>query len=116
MKITSIEIYNMDMKLAYVLTISLGSTPSAQNILIKINTDERIAGWGEGSPYSFITGETQATSIEAAKFLGKLLIGKDARKWTSDQVVYLWDADDGYGREDSGVLSGCNVSLHSNSW
>ena len=77
MKITSIEIYNMDMKLAYVLTISLGSTPSAQNILIKINTDERIAGWGEGSPYSFITGETQATSIEAAKFLGKLLIGKD---------------------------------------
>ena len=77
MKITSIEIYKMDMKLAYVIAISLGSTPTAENILIKINTDVGIYGWGEGSPFSFITGETQATSIEAAKFLGKLLIGKD---------------------------------------
>lgn len=77
MKITSVEIYKMDLNIAYVLTISLGSTPSAENILIKLNTDEGIVGWGEGSPYSFISGETQATSIEAAKFLGKLLIGKD---------------------------------------
>ena len=67
----------MDMKLSYICAVSLGSIPSAENILIKINTDMGIHGWGEGSPYSFITGETQATCIEAAKFLGKLLIGKD---------------------------------------
>ncbi len=77
MKITSIDIFKMDMKLSYICAVSLGSIPSAENILIKINTDMGIHGWGEGSPYSFITGETQATCIEAAKFLGKLLIGKD---------------------------------------
>ncbi len=77
MKITSVEIYKMDMKLSYICAVSLGSIPSAENILIKINTDTEIYGWGEGSPYSFITGEIQATCIEAAKFLGKLLIEKD---------------------------------------
>ncbi|MHA1901129.1 MAG: mandelate racemase/muconate lactonizing enzyme family protein [Promethearchaeota archaeon] len=77
MKITSIEIYKMDMKLSYICAVSLGSIPSAENILIKINTDMGIHGLGEGSPYSFISGEIQATCIEAAKFLGKLLIGKD---------------------------------------
>jgi len=77
MKITSIEIYKMDMELSYLCDVSLGSIQSAENILIKINTDMGIHGWGEGSPFSFITGETQATCIEAAKFLGTLLIGKD---------------------------------------
>ncbi len=77
MKITSLEIFKMDMNYTYVLTTSLGTIPSAENILIKINTDIGIVGWGEGAPYPFITGETQATSIEAAKFLGKLIIGKD---------------------------------------
>ncbi|MCK5346728.1 MAG: dipeptide epimerase, partial [Candidatus Heimdallarchaeota archaeon] len=77
MKITSVEIYKMDMKLAYACVISLGSIPSVENILIKITTDVGIHGWGEGSPFSFITGETQATCIEAAKFLGKILVGKD---------------------------------------
>ena len=77
MKITSVEIFKMDMKISYVCAISLGSMSSAENILIKINTDMGFHGWGEGSPYSFITGETQSTSIEAAKFLGKLIIGKD---------------------------------------
>ncbi|MHA1748301.1 MAG: mandelate racemase/muconate lactonizing enzyme family protein [Promethearchaeota archaeon] len=77
MKITSIEIYKMDMKLDYVVTVSLGTIASVENILIKINTDSGIYGWGEGSPFSFITGETQATCIDAAKFLGKILIGKD---------------------------------------
>ena len=77
MKITSIEIYKMDMKLGYVVAISLGTISSAENILIKINTDAGIHGWGEGSPFSFITGETQATCIGAAKFLGKILIGRD---------------------------------------
>ncbi len=77
MKITNIEIYKMDMRIAYIVAVSLGTIPSAENILIKINTDAGIYGWGEGSPFSFITGEIQATCIEAAKFLAKLLIGKD---------------------------------------
>ncbi|MHA1776730.1 MAG: mandelate racemase/muconate lactonizing enzyme family protein [Promethearchaeota archaeon] len=77
MKITSVDIYKMDMELDYVCKVSLGAMASAENVLIRINTDAGIYGWGEASPYSFITGETQATGIEAAKFLAKLLIGQD---------------------------------------
>ncbi|MCF2140473.1 MAG: dipeptide epimerase [Candidatus Lokiarchaeota archaeon] len=77
MRITSIDIYKMNMKLSSVFATSIGSIPSAENVLIKINTDENLIGWGEASPFSFITAETQNTCIEAAKFLGKLLIGKD---------------------------------------
>lgn len=87
MKITNIEIYKMDMKLEYICAVSLGSIPSAENVLIKINTDIGIYGWGEGSPFSFITGETQATCIEAAKFLGKLLIGKDPSTIEENNVL-----------------------------
>ena len=87
MKITSIEIYKMDMDLAYICAISLGSIPSAENILIKINTDTGLYGWGEGSPFSFITGETQATCLEAAKFLGKVLIGKDPTAIEENSVL-----------------------------
>ena len=73
-KITKIEIFEMNIEYSYNIATSLGSEPNVENVLVKIETDADIYGWGEASPYSFITGETQTTCIEAAKFLGKLLI------------------------------------------
>ncbi|MHA1766925.1 MAG: dipeptide epimerase [Promethearchaeia archaeon] len=76
-KITKIEIYKMNIDYSYNIKTSLGFDSRVENVLIKINTNSDSYGWGEASPYSFITGETQATCIDAAKFIGKLLIGKD---------------------------------------
>jgi len=58
--------------------ISLGTLFEAKNVLIKIFTDDGLVGWGEGSPFPMIVGETQESDLELAKDFAKLLLGKDA--------------------------------------
>lgn len=48
-------------------TIATGTMHFAQNIFIKIYTDEGISGVGECSAFPMITGETQNTCFEMAK-------------------------------------------------
>lgn len=75
--INSIDIYayNIPMK---PFAISLGTLYEAKNILVKIHTNNGLTGWGEGSPFPFIVGETQATAIALAKDFAQLWLGQDA--------------------------------------
>ena len=77
MKITTIKLYRYDIPLKAPITISLGSIEHARNILVEIQTDEHITGWGEGSPFWMIVGETQASGLAAAEDMARLLIGKN---------------------------------------
>lgn len=77
MKIVGVEIYKADIPLVAPFRIALGETTVAENVLIKINTDESLYGMGEASPFTPIVGETQATDLAAAQDLAKLLIGKN---------------------------------------
>lgn len=77
MKITQIRIYPFNIPLKAPITISLGTIEHARNILIEIQTDESITGWGEGSPFWMIVGETQASGLAAAEDMARLLIGQD---------------------------------------
>ncbi|MCK8492561.1 dipeptide epimerase [Spirosoma sp. RP8] len=77
MKITQIRIYPFNIPLKAPITISLGTIEHARNILIEIQTDESITGWGEGSPFWMIVGETQASGLAAAEDMARLLIGQN---------------------------------------
>lgn len=77
MKITRINLYQYDIPLNAPIMISLGSIDQARNILVEIQTDEAITGWGEASPFWMIVGETQASGLAAAGDMARLLIGKD---------------------------------------
>lgn len=77
MKITQITLYRYDIPLKAPIAISLGTIENARNILVEIQTDEGITGWGEGSHLWMIVGETQASGLAAAKDMAKLLIGKN---------------------------------------
>lgn len=77
MKITSVEIYKFNVPLVEPFVIAIETITRAESILIKMNTDSGIYGWGECNPYRSIVGETQATCFEVAKFLSKILIGKN---------------------------------------
>jgi L-alanine-DL-glutamate epimerase-like enolase superfamily enzyme len=77
MKITQITLYRFDIPLKAPIAISLGKIEDARNILVEIQTDESITGWGEGSPFWMIVGETQASGLAAAEDMAKLLIGKN---------------------------------------
>ncbi|MBC8155218.1 MAG: dipeptide epimerase [Bacteroidetes bacterium] len=77
MKITQIALYPFNIPLKAPIAISLGVVDSARNILIEIQTSEGISGWGEGSPFWMIVGETQASGLAAAQDMARLLIGRD---------------------------------------
>ncbi|WP_293298019.1 mandelate racemase/muconate lactonizing enzyme family protein [Pedobacter sp. UBA4863] len=77
MIITNIEIFRFSIKMEP-FAIATGTMTVAPNVLIKINTETGIYGWGECSPFPVITGETQDTCIVVAKDFAKLLKGKNA--------------------------------------
>ncbi|WP_080058837.1 mandelate racemase/muconate lactonizing enzyme family protein [Spirosoma aerolatum] len=75
MKITAIHLYRYDIPLKAPIAISLGTIEHARNMLVEIQTDESITGWGEGSPFWMIVGETQESGLAAANDMAKLLLG-----------------------------------------
>lgn len=77
MKITKIEIFKLNLPFKLSWKIPLGVIDKAANVVIKISTDKGIVGWGEGSPFSPITGDSQATNIETAKHLAAIVMGKN---------------------------------------
>ncbi|WP_020599039.1 mandelate racemase/muconate lactonizing enzyme family protein [Spirosoma panaciterrae] len=77
MKITAIHLYRYDIPLKAPIAISLGLIENARNLLVEIQTDESITGWGEGSPFWMIVGETQESGLAAAHDMAKLLLGRN---------------------------------------
>ena len=77
MRIEKVTVYKADIPLKAPFRIALGVTEVAENFFVKLETDEGLCGWGEGSPFPPIVGETQATCLAAARDLCRLLIGKD---------------------------------------
>jgi L-alanine-DL-glutamate epimerase-like enolase superfamily enzyme len=77
MNITRITLYRFDIPLKAPIAISLGTIEHARNILVEIQTSEGITGWGEGSPFWMIVGETQASGLAAAGDMARLLLGRN---------------------------------------
>ena len=77
MKITQIKLYRYDIPLRAPIAISLGTIDHARNMLVEIQTDAGLTGWGEGSPFWMIVGETQASGMAAAQDMARLLLHKD---------------------------------------
>ncbi len=77
MRIIKTEIYKYPIPMVP-FTIATGTMHFAQNIFIRIHTDDGIIGVGECSAFPMISGETQNTCFELAKDFAKLWKGKDA--------------------------------------
>jgi o-succinylbenzoate synthase len=77
LKITRIDVFKFNIPLKAPIAISLGTIENARNLLVRIHADG-LVGWGEGSPFWMIVGETQETGFAAARDFSKLLIGQNA--------------------------------------
>jgi L-alanine-DL-glutamate epimerase-like enolase superfamily enzyme len=77
MKITRVELFKADLPLKQPFRIAIGVTEVAMNVLVRIDTDEGLSGWGEASPFTPIVGETQSTCLDAGGDIAGLLLGKD---------------------------------------
>ena len=76
--ISEISLYKLDIRADAPFRISLGLIESWPNLLVRITTRDGLYGLGEGSPVSFITGETQDVGLEMAHAMARLLLGKDS--------------------------------------
>jgi L-alanine-DL-glutamate epimerase-like enolase superfamily enzyme len=93
MKIKSIEIYQMPVKLKEPFVISLGAFDYASNVVVVIRTDTGLTGIGECSPFMPINGESMDTCVVVGRYLAQVLIGDDPRNIEDcvskmDQVIY----------------------------
>ena len=75
-RIADVEAFPFTMQSKEVFRISLG-TLTAENILVRMRTEDGVTGWGESSPFSAVTGDTQATNLAASKMLAGIVKGKD---------------------------------------
>src|SRR3954466_2588511 len=76
MKITHTDIYRFSIPMEP-FTISTVTMHYAQNIFIRVYTDEGLYGVGECSAFPMITGETQDTCLLMAKTFAAVWKGKD---------------------------------------
>ena len=67
MKITSLEYFKLDMPLAMPYTIAYETVTNTSNVILKLETDRGISGWGCAAPDKEVTGETPDEVIHALK-------------------------------------------------
>ena len=89
LRITDVKVYRFDIPMLKPFRIATMCIESARNVLIKIETNAGIDGWGEGSSFHAIVGETQLINFAAAKELKGLIIGKNPLEISS--IVTLLD-------------------------
>lgn len=77
MRITKISLYKLCIPLKEPFITSLGQDNDARNVVVKIETDQGITGFGECSPYMPINGESQDTCYGVGQYFAKTLLGKD---------------------------------------
>lgn len=78
MKIQTVDVYKLNVSFEYPTRVPIGVLESAQNVVVKITTASGIYGWGEASPFSPVTGDTQESNFSTARQLAELIKGRDA--------------------------------------
>lgn len=77
MKIKEIEAKKIKVKLLHPFLIALGSIEYCETVIVRIETDEGLIGYGEGAGITFVTGESVDTVINAIGILKNELMGLD---------------------------------------
>ena len=75
--INSVEIYKADIPLRKAELLSIGEFRATNNIIIRLNTNTGLYGFGECCLIKEVTGETQSLAFEKAKLFAKILLNKN---------------------------------------
>ena len=93
MKITAVDAIPISVPLIKPIVMSHITIPQSDNVLVRIETDEGVVGWGEGVEATDLTGETQQSIKAGIEFLGPQIIGKDPLRrtelwWAMNKMMY----------------------------
>jgi L-alanine-DL-glutamate epimerase-like enolase superfamily enzyme len=105
--ISRVELYKLTVPLIKPFTTSLGTEYSAENVLVRIITEEGLAGVGECSPYMPINGESQDTCFIVGQYFAKAFIGRnpldiEGNVELMDKIIY----------GNSSIKSAFDMALH----
>ncbi|GJM74410.1 hypothetical protein HMSSN036_66260 [Paenibacillus macerans] len=89
MKIKEITAKKVRLELRQPVVIALGSISHSETVIVKIETDEGLVGYGEGSGATFVTGESADMIVSAVLLLKRALIGLDP--FSIDSIHHLLD-------------------------
>jgi len=76
-KIKRINIYKFNRRLPKSFAISFRTWDHVENVLLSVETDRGITGYGDASPVIEITGDTQETALKFLTNVKSSLIGQD---------------------------------------
>lgn len=83
MQIIGVEIIPIRLPLVEPFVISYGTFPDVESVLVRIETDSGLTGWGEATPDPHVTGELFGAVLETLKALAPALLGCDPRDRTA---------------------------------
>ena len=75
--VADVRVAPLDLPLEEPFEIALGTRREAKNVLVSVETESGVVGYGEGSPLPPVTGETRAGAVETAREAAALLVGQD---------------------------------------
>ncbi|HEX8358133.1 MAG TPA: enolase C-terminal domain-like protein [Segetibacter sp.] len=106
MKITYIDIYRFSIPMVP-FTIATGTMNYAQNVFIRVHTNQGTYGVGECSAFPMIVGETQETCMAMAKDFAQIWKGKNAL----DIAARMKELDD-YCARNTTIKSAFDIALY----
>ena len=77
MRITGVEIIPAKLPLLEPFVVSYGTFPDLATVLVRLETDGGLIGWGEGTPDPHVTGETFEGVAATLRHLAPALLGRD---------------------------------------
>lgn len=79
MKITSVRCKLLQSKVVVPFRIALNTPLFSESVLIEIQTDEGVNGYGEAAPFAPVTGSDARETMLAVETIGEALVGHDPR-------------------------------------
>ena len=79
--VAELRVEQLTLPLESPFEIALGMRREAKNVLVEIETEDGVVGYGEGSPLPPVTGETQAAVIETVRQARPLVVDRDLRNY-----------------------------------
>lgn len=107
MRIESMEIHPITMRLTTPIPMSNGVVSSTGNVLVELGSDERVIGWGEGVEAPALTGHRQADIVNDLEALRHLVVGADP-----EDIHGLWATLAEHAPTASTARGAIDIALH----
>lgn len=75
-RVEAVEIFCIKLPYKEVFTIATGSSTASWNLVVKVEVEGGVEGWGEGSPSYTVLGETRGLVVASAKRLAEQLVSE----------------------------------------